>query len=103
MSEDDSVYEWDEAKRLRTIEKHGIDFLDLGRFFSSPHRIAGARSDEEPRFLATGALDGLIITVVFTERNGRRRIITARRARRYEREDFGALHAGGTPADEGQD
>lgn len=103
MSEDDSVYEWDEAKRLKTIEKHGIDFLDLGAFFGSTILVGSASSDDEPRFLAIGELNGSVITVIFTERNGRRRIITARKARRYEREDFRALHAGGTPADEGQD
>lgn len=97
------MFEWDEAKRLATLQKHGIDFLDLGRFFGSRHLLAGARSEGESRFLAIGELNGLVIAVVFTERNGRKRIITARRARRYEREDFWALHAGSTPADEGQD
>jgi hypothetical protein len=97
------MFEWDETKRLATLQKHGIDFLDLGRFFASRHVVAEARSDDESRLLAIGELNGLVIAVVFTERNGRKRIITARRARRYEREDFWALHAGGTPADEGQD
>ncbi|MFV0301562.1 MAG: BrnT family toxin [Paracoccus sp. (in: a-proteobacteria)] len=103
MSNDEMQFEWDEVKRLKTVEKHGIDFLDLGAFFAAEHLVTEARREDEARFLAIGELNGLVIAVVFTERSGRKRIITARRARRNERENFRALFAGGTPQDEGQD
>jgi|GEM_PF-4978154 len=38
-------FEWNETKRLKTIEKHGIDFLDVITIFDTPHLIIPARSD----------------------------------------------------------
>lgn len=97
------MFEWDEVKRRKTLEKHGIDFLDLGPLFDSQHILTDARSEHEARKIAIGRLDDVIVAVIFTERNGRIRIITARRARKNERDSFRALHAGAAPADEGQD
>ncbi len=31
------MYEWDEAKRLATLEKHGIDFVDAVEIFSGTY------------------------------------------------------------------
>lgn len=33
-------FEWDEEKRLKNIEKHGIDFLDVDILFGNPHLVA---------------------------------------------------------------
>ncbi len=41
------MFEWDEAKRLATREKHGIDFADLGSFLARPVLTRQARSDVE--------------------------------------------------------
>src|SRR5690348_7420611 len=46
----------------------------------------------ETRILATGEADGRILRIVYTLRGGRRRIINARRARRYERTAYYASH-----------
>jgi hypothetical protein len=43
------------------------------------------RSRNEIRIVATGQIEGLHITVIYTRRNGRYRIISARPARRNER------------------
>ena len=98
-----TAFEWDETKRRATIEKHGIDFVDAIIIFLGPHLILPGRSEIEQRFIAVGELDGSVIAVVFTQRGDTCRIITARKARRDERERYQALHAGRNPSDEGRD
>ena len=88
-------FEWDESKRRLVIEQHGIDFRDAVRIFEGPFRETVSPGAEEERWLAVGLLDGIEIAVVYTIRNGRRRIITARRARTNERRDYHAYVIGG--------
>lgn len=93
----DEEFEWDEAKRLANIAKHGIDFerakeLWRGRFLEIPSPQQG---HGEERFLAYGEIeDGMVIATVFTWRDGRRRLISARKARDYERDWYNAAEAG---------
>lgn len=83
------LFEWDNAKRLRNFAKHSIDFEDAIRIWEQAVlETPSRRAHSEPRFLAVGMLDGRIITVVFTWRGGRRRLISARRARPHEQEDY---------------
>ena len=82
--------EWDERKRRANLAKHGIDFARLGPLFDGP---TSAKTDDrreygEPRSIVVGRLGGLIVSVVYTWRGASRRIISARRANRHEREDF---------------
>ena len=91
-------FEWDEAKASANIEKHGVAFEDAKSIFegfiaSSPDV---RRDYGEQRTITTGTIHGLIIVVVVhTERSGKRRIISARRGNRDEREAFeAALLAG---------
>ena len=49
----------------------------------------------EARFLITGMVNGVLLTVAYTERRERIRIISARRADRHEQEDH---YRGQTPA-----
>lgn len=90
-------YEWDDAKRLRNIEIHQIDFEDswliLGNEFLASSGHPGR--DGERRHLAIGPLDDVLVTVVYTIRGGNFRIISMRRAHRKERDAFhGAIHRG---------
>jgi uncharacterized DUF497 family protein len=78
-------FEWDEAKRTRNIDLHRIDFHDVPQVFEGPHLVQISAYAGEERLLAVGYLEGREITVVFTIRNGKRRIISARPASRYER------------------
>ena len=80
--------EWDEAKRLVNLAKHGIDFVDasalwLSQVWTRPSRHAG-----EERYVSTGLLVGRVAVVIWTVRERRRRLISARIARRDEREDY---------------
>ena len=97
------MFEWDEAKRHATLSKHGIDFIDAVEVFAQPHLRLPARSEIEPRQIAIGIVNGIPVAVIFTIRDDVIRIITARRARRHEREHYQIHVAGTDPAHEGPD
>jgi uncharacterized DUF497 family protein len=82
--------EWDERKRRSNLRKHGIDFADLAPLFDGPvsDKPDQRREYGEPRRVAVGRVGGMILSVVYTWRGEARRIISARRANRHEREDF---------------
>ena len=83
-------FEWDEDKRQRNIQNHGIDFERAKEIWQDLvlEIPSHARRISEERFLAIGQSEGRIITVVFTWRGKNRLIISARAARRDERENF---------------
>ncbi|MBV9384879.1 MAG: BrnT family toxin [Chroococcidiopsidaceae cyanobacterium CP_BM_ER_R8_30] len=82
-------FEWDEAKNLENIRKHEIDFADVPEVFEGPMLIElDNRLDYgEDRWFGIGFLGNGVAVVVWTERqNDVIRIISARRANRYERQ-----------------
>lgn len=93
-------FEWDEAKRLANLAKHGIDFIDVGELWVRPRldRYYVESRDGEHRVTAIGTInhDDRIVAVVYTMRNGVTRIISLRRARRYERKDYQNAFGRGT-------
>ena len=94
----ESQFEWHEEKNLANIRKHGIRFEDATQVFDSEVLVVRARAGEEVRWKAIELLDGRLITVIFTERQDRRRIISARPAARTERRVYnerkGEIHMG---------
>ena len=80
------MFEWDEEKRDATLDKHGLDFLDVAEIFATDHLILPARSEIEHRQMVVGQVNDVAIAVAFTLREDTIRIITARRARKNERE-----------------
>ncbi|MFN7523722.1 MAG: BrnT family toxin, partial [Aphanizomenon sp.] len=81
-------FEWDEAKNLENIRKHQIDFQDVYKIFDSPMLIeVDERFDYgEERWFGIGFLGNGVAVVVWTEKQGNViRIISARKANRYER------------------
>ncbi len=84
------TFEWDETKRERVLAERGLDFRDAARIFTAPTVIAPSHREGERRWIAIGMLDGIEIAVIFTIRGEACRIITARRARRHERETYRA-------------
>jgi uncharacterized DUF497 family protein len=92
-------FEWDEAKRESNLEEHLIDFLDAITIGSEPViDPANSRSSGgEDRYLALGTIgdDHLTIAVVYTVRGNVRRIISARRARRNERQVYKSIFGRG--------
>jgi uncharacterized DUF497 family protein len=86
-----SRYQWDEDKRRANLEKHGIDFLDAIEAFTDPQRYVyrSPREQNELRLVVVGLVKGALAAVIFTERADRVRIISARAARRSERQQYG--------------
>jgi hypothetical protein len=84
------LFEWDEGKRRRNIRKHGIDFFRVKAVWAGDVFEYSSAQDHhgEERFLAIGKLDDEFVTVVFTWRGDTRRLISARKARRNEQEDY---------------
>ncbi len=54
--------------------------------------ISSSDRTGEKRFLAVGITEHEIITVIFTRRNHVIRIISARKARKKEKADYGEVH-----------
>jgi len=84
-------FDWDEAKNLENIRKHEIDFADVPAIFDSEMLIElDDRFDYgEDRWFGIGFLGSGIAVVVWTERQKNTiRIISARRANRYEQKRF---------------
>jgi uncharacterized DUF497 family protein len=87
------VATWDEVKRVGNLAKHGVDFADLERLDWDEALIFEDRRRDygETRLIAMAPLGARLHVVVFVERGGERRIISARRANSrevsfYERE-----------------
>ena len=83
-------FEWDESKRLSNLDKHGIDFEDvLAVFAGSIVTVEDARFDYgEERFVTLGLLQGHVVAIVHTESEDYIRIISARRATKYEQKTY---------------
>lgn len=81
-------FEWDEAKRLSNLEKHGIDFWDAIGIFAGNFQDSPVKYHAEPRRIAVGILEGRFISVIYTIRANRLRIISARRSRENEKRAY---------------
>ena len=84
-------FEWDEAKRHQNILKHGIDFEDVKTAFSQPMitKIDDREDYGEERQIGIGIIRDIIVVVAFTEPSDEiARIISARKATKYEREKY---------------
>ena len=88
---DKLVFEWDEKKRLQTIEKHGIDFISATELFEQRYYTYPSSRDGEERYVAIGVMHTEIIAVAYTKRGEVIRLITARKARKNEREHYTTL------------
>jgi uncharacterized DUF497 family protein len=87
-------FEWDEEKRVRTLEQREIDFLDAALALTKPHLEEESNRQGEARTLAICAIKSEIVAVVYTMRGSTCRIISARAARRYERRKYREIFGG---------
>jgi len=88
-------FTWDPGKSALTFRTRGFDFAAAARIFagSTLERIDARRDYGELRVVAIGAVEGIVLIVVYTDRADRRgtvtrRIISARRSSRDERQRF---------------
>jgi hypothetical protein len=89
--------EWDPAKARTNLRKHGIRFADAVTALEDSNAISvrDEREDEE-RWVTIG-MDSLarILVVVYTWRNERIRLISARPATRGEARQYGESNEAG--------
>jgi uncharacterized DUF497 family protein len=83
-------FEWDASKAQLNV-KHGVRFDDAIAVFRDP--VAKLfddpdHSDTEERMILVGHAGGRLLVVAFTERQGRIRVISVRRATARERQDY---------------
>jgi uncharacterized protein len=78
--------EWDENKRAANLKNHGVDFRDLHLLnWSDTLVFEDIRRDYgERRLIAMGRIGRRLHVVVYVERNGERRYISARKANSRE-------------------
>ena len=84
-------FEWDDAKAEANLRKHRISFRTASRVFDDVFALIEQDVSEdydENRYLATGLVEGLLITVAYTERDDRVRIISARKANKNEQRAY---------------
>ena len=84
-------FSWDSLKSEANLAARGFDFAFATLVFEGPTlEREDAREDYgEARVIAIGLAQGVLLTVVYTDRApGVRRIISARRSNRREREAY---------------
>jgi uncharacterized DUF497 family protein len=85
------AFEWDGTKAAENHAKHGVSFELAIKVFRDPfgiERLDDRADYGEERFILVGAAEGTVVTVAYTERNGRIRIISARQATKHEQDDY---------------
>ncbi len=82
-------YDWDEAKRLRNLRKHGLDFMDADLVFEASLKITvDAAHAEDDRYADLAEVNGRVLMLVYTLRRQTVRCISLRVASRRERKLF---------------
>ena len=86
-------FEWDEKKNSINKAKHGISFEEAALVFADSFVLEKYDAEhstlDEERFIRIGTVyNVLIVTVMFTDRDGVTRIISARAATPFEREEY---------------
>jgi len=74
------IFEWDEAKNVANVQKHGVSFEVAQTAFADPARLVFTdlrHSKNEARFFCYGMVDGRVMTVRFTLRKGSIRLFGA--------------------------
>ena len=79
-------FEWDPAKNASNLQKHGLSFEEAAEIFEGPVLSGPDYSTNEPREKSFGLLGGVVVVcVIHTDRGGKIRIISARKAIANER------------------
>jgi uncharacterized DUF497 family protein len=82
--------EWDNNKAASNLIKHKINFEDAKNIFLDPNRLEreDKRDYNETRIQVIGIVNQVVLFIVYTKRNGRYRIISARRANKNEQRQY---------------
>ena len=86
----DYKFVWDSDKAEKNWKKHKVRFEDAVLVFCDENLIDDfdeIHSDNEDRIKIIGKVEKILV-VIYTERNDRNRIISARFANKQEQEDY---------------
>ena len=79
------VFEFDPVKSSSNLVKHNIDFVEARLLWNDPMLLEiAAKTEDEPRYLVIGFIDGKHWSAVITYRGTIIRLISVRRARAEE-------------------
>jgi len=84
-------FEWDEDKATANQRAHGVAFHQALPAFRDPFAVEHIDDREhygEERINLIGMCGNILVHVTYTERGGRIRIISARRAERHEQDSY---------------
>lgn len=85
------IFTWDENKNTLNKRKHKVSFTLAQRVFADEFRIEyydEHHSDDEDRWIAVGAVQGVFLKVCFTLRGEEIRLISARRADEKDKRNY---------------
>lgn len=86
------LFEWDINKEASNLTKHGLSFVAAIAVFDDPNRIEEDSTKPEHGEVRSKTIgmveEELIVSVIYTDRAQKRRIISARRARKNEQEKY---------------
>ena len=75
-------FEFDGAKSQANLSKHGINFVDAQLLWDDPNLLEiPAKTEDEPRYLVIGIINGKYWSAVVTYRGASIRLISVRRSR----------------------
>ena len=78
-------FEFDPRKSENNQKKHGVNFVEAQALWDDPDLLEiPARTEDEPRFLVVGKIEGKHWSGIITYREEKIRIISVRRARNEE-------------------
>lgn len=79
------TFEFDEAKSQANLQKHGINFIDAQALWDDSRLLEiPAKTEDEPRYLMIGLINGKHWSAVITYRGLNVRLISVRRSRTEE-------------------
>jgi hypothetical protein len=85
-------FEWHPVKAASNLKKHRVSFEEASTVFRDTRRIEVPdqwHSDDEERYLGIGrSIEGRVLSIYYTFRANRIRIISARLAERWERNEY---------------
>lgn len=92
-------FEWDKAKNKLNVEKHGVDFAYAVKAFEDSRGFSMEdllhSTDSEKRYFRFGVVDNKVMTVRFTIRDSKLRVIGAgfwRKGKKiYEKKNKGSI------------
>ena len=86
------TFEWDEVKATANLKKHKVGFEEGRTIFNDPFLLTFpdiAASEDEQRYVNIGvSAKDRVLVLIHTERQGKIRIISCRKAKARERRHY---------------